>query len=343
MQAICEQGMGMNVDSIFQRIKDEIEKRQFEISFAAPFFFFFVALFRCYLESNVFAARHYFSYFVALHHVLWYFTVILFMILVTHLILKVAVEKLLWLMYGAALLMMPIIVVMIQGRPMTADYLSGSFQEIAVHIFTIYFTYEKNLPLTAEVIVIFIGMTTVGYIYSKSLLRGLALGAAIYFGGNLLAINWLGTTLLRQKAVITVQSALLTQPFMAVVCAHCVTFFTAIIAYRAGLIKGNAHYLSLSAAISVSAGIVYMAIVGLSGWFANPLDIFLTALPFWTTAFLAALYTYRQQIPLCRWFWAVSLTVILFQWAVLGPICFHAGVVKPLTTQEFWMLPVRPY
>jgi len=331
----------MNLRNIFQCIKDEVKKRQFEVRFAAPFFFLLVALFRCYLESQIFATRPYFSYFVALHHILWYFTVILYIILITHLILKVAVEKLLWLMYGAVLLLIPIVIVMIQGKPMSASYLTGSFQEIVGHIFTIYFTYERNLPLTAEVIVIFIGMTTVGYLYSGSLLRGLALGAAIYLGGNLLAISWIGQVP-NQKAVFIVQSMLQNHPFMAVVCAHTVTLFLFITTNRAGLIKGNSRYLYLSAAIAVLVGCFYMTVVTMSGWFTKPIDIFLTALPFWTTAFLATLYHYRQQVPLGRWFWVIGLTVLFFQCAVLGPIYFHIGAVKPLTALQLLILPLRP-
>lgn len=337
----------MTLRNIAQTIKHEVEKRRFGIRLAAPFFFFLMTLFRCYLESHVFAPRSYFSYYVALHHVLWYFTVILVIILITHIILNVAVEKLLWLMYGAVLLVIPVIVVMVQGKPLLADYLTGSFSDIATHIFTIYFTYEQNLPLTAEVITIFIGMTVVGYLYSKSLLRGLALGLAIYLGGNLLAISWLGPfpnmKAINMKSVFIVHSALLNHPFMAVVCAHAVTFFSVLAARRAGLITGSFRRWFLSAAISAAAGSVYMTLVAQSGWFSNPIDIVLTALPVWTTAFLVTLYRCRQQVSLSRWFWIIGLTILFFQWAVLGPIYFHIGVVKPLTTREFWMLPHRTF
>ena len=332
----------MNLKNIFQSIREEVKKRQFEISFVAPFFFFLVALLRCYLESQIFSARPYFSYFVALHHVLWYFTVILYIILITHIILKVAVEKLLWLMYGAILLMIPIIVVIIQDKPMSAGYLTGTFWEIAVHIFTIYFTYEKNLPLTPEVILIFIGMTAVGYLYSGSLLRGIALGTAIYFGGNLLAISWI-SRIPNGKAVFIVLSALQNHPFMAAVYAHAVTFFSFLMTIHAGLIKGNSRYLFLSAAMAIMVGCLYMTVVALSGWFYNPIDIFLTALPFWTTALLVTLWRYRQQIPMSRWFWVIGLTVLFFQCAVLGPIYFHIGVANPTTALHLLIPPLRPH
>jgi hypothetical protein len=130
----------MTLKNIVLTIEHEVEKRRFGIRLAAPFFFFLMALFRCYLESHVFAANPYFSYFVALHHVLWCFTFILAVILITHVILKVAVEKLLWLMYGAVLLMIPVIVVMVQGKPLLINYLTGSFPEIVTHVFTLYFT-----------------------------------------------------------------------------------------------------------------------------------------------------------------------------------------------------------
>jgi len=334
--------MGMPPRNIVQTIEQEVKKRQFGIRLAAPFFFFLIALFRCYLESHVLAPHSYFSYYVALHHVLWYFTIILFSILITHLILKVAVEKLLWLMYGAVLLMIPVIVVMIQGKPMMADYLTGSFSEIVTHILTVYFTYKQNLPLTAEVIIIFFGMTIVGYLYSRSLLRGLALGAAIYLGGNLLAISWLGP-FPNTKAVFIVYSALLNHPLMAVVCAHSVTFFSFLSANRAGLITGGFRSRFLASAIALLAGSVYMALVAQSGWFSNPVDIILTALPIWTTAYLITIYRCRQHVSLSRFFWIIGLTVLFFQWAVLGPIYFHIGVAKPLTAREFWMLPIRTF
>jgi hypothetical protein len=245
-------------------------------------------------------------------------------------------------MYGAVLLMIPVIVVMIQGKPMMADYLTGSFREIVTHILTIYFTYEKNLPLTAEVIVIFIGMSVVGYLYSRSLLRGLALGAAIYLGGNLLAISWLGP-FPNDKAVFIVHSALMNHPFMAVICIHAVTFFSFLAASRANLIKGSFRFRFLAAAIAVAAGSFYMAIVAQSGWFSKPIDIILTALPIWTTAFLLTFYRCPQQVLLSRWFWIIGLTVLFFQWAVLGPIYFQIGVIKPLTAREFWLLPLQTF
>ena len=332
----------MSLNDIFKMIEQEVIRQRFALRIAAPFFFFFIALFRCYLESNVFVPRPYFSYYVALHHVLWYFTIILFIILATHLILKIAVEKLLWLMYGAVIIMIPIIVVMIQGKPMEADYLTGSFREIVLHIATLYFTYEKNLPLTAEVIIIFIGMSIIGYLYTKSIIRGLILGTTIYLGGNLLAISWLGS-LPYTKAVFTVHSNLLNHPFMAVLCMHAVTFFSYLIILRTDLIKGERRYQLMAIVIAITAGSVYMLLVKQSGWFINRFDIVLTALPIWTTTFLAGLYIYRQHIMLSRWFWIIATAVLLFQWAVLGPIYLHVGVIKPLTVKEFWMLPMRVF
>jgi hypothetical protein len=253
------------------------------------------------------------------------------------------VEKLLWLMYGAVLVMIPVIVVMIQGKPLLADYLTGSFREIVTHILTIYFTYKQNLPLTAEVIVIFIGMTVVGYLYTKSILRGLALGIAIYLGGNLLAIRWLGSFYSNIKTVFTINSALLNHPFMAVICIHAVTFFSFLTARRANLITGGFQCRFLAVSISMITGSVYMATVLLLNWFSNPIDIVLTALPIWTTAFLATLYYCRHQFTSSRWFWIIGLTVLFFQWAVMIPIYFHIGVIMPLTVREFWLLPLQSY
>jgi hypothetical protein len=321
-------------------MESDVEKRRFGIRLGAPFFFFLTALFRCYLETHVFAARPYFSWFVALHHLFWFFTTILAFILIAHLILKVAVEKLLWLMYGAVLLMLPIIVVVIQGKSPGMDYLTGSFREIILHIVTFYSTCERNLPLRTEITVIVIGMTIVGYLYSRNWRRGLVLGAAIYLIGNLLAINWIGPVP-NSKAVVMVHTALLPHPFMAVVYAHTTTFFSALAAGRAGLIRGSCRCRFLAITTAVVAAGVYMAIVALTGWFSSPIDMFLTALPVWTTVSLATIYRCRQHVLLSRWFWIIGLTVLFFQWAALGPLYFHIGVVKPLTTQEFWMLPHR--
>ena len=323
-------------------IRNGLEKRRFEIRLAAPAFFFLTVLLRCYLESAVFAVRPYFSYFVAWHHVLWYFTVILFIILVTHLILKVAVERLLWLMYGAVLTLIPVIVVMIQGKPLAADYLTGSCREIISHIATIYFTYRQNWPLTLEVVIIFVGMTVVGYHYSRSLLRGLFLGLTVYLGGNLLAVSWIGSYPY-ERVVFKVHSALLNHAFMAAVCAHSATFFAFLAAWRAGLMAGSFRYWVASAVTAMAAGFLYMAVVAKTGWFSNPVDIGLTALPVWTTTFLAAVRGFRKKLLPNRWFWVIGLTVLGFQWAVMGPIYFHMGVIRPLTTREFWMLPLRPF
>jgi len=333
-------GTGMTLRNIVQTIEPATENKRFGIRLAAPIFFFLTALLRCYLETHIIATRSYFSYFVALHHVIWYFTTILAVILVTHLILKVAVEKLLWLMYGAVLLLIPVTVAMVQGDPLLIDYLTGSLSEIITHILTFYFTYEQNLPLRAEITVIFIGMTVVGYLYSGSWWRGLALGAAVYLIGNLLAVSWLGTSPM-SKSLFIVHSALLNHPFMAVVCAHALTLVSVVMALRAGLIQGGSRQFLLAAVAAVAAGGVYMVVVTQSGWFSNPIDIVLTSLPVWSTAFAATLFRVREPDSLSRWFWVIALAVLFFQWAVLGPIYFHAGVAKPLTAREFWMLPHR--
>ncbi len=283
----------MTLRNIVQTIEPATENKRFGIRFAAPIFFFLTALLRCYLETHIIATRSYFSYFVALHHVLWYFTTILAVILITHLILKVAVEKLLWLMYGAVLLLIPVTVAMVQGEPLLIDYLTGSLSEIITHILTFYFTYQQNMPLRAEITVIFIGMTVVGYFYSRSWWRGLALGAAVYLIGNLLAVSWLGTSPM-SKSLFIVHSALLNHPFMAVVCAHALTLVSAVMASRAGLIQGGSRQFLLAAIAAVAVGGVYMAVVAQSGWFSNPIDIVLTSLPLWSTAFAATLFRVRE-------------------------------------------------
>ncbi|MCE5264279.1 MAG: hypothetical protein LLG97_12180 [Deltaproteobacteria bacterium] len=332
----------MTFKKIVRALEHGMEERRFGIRLAAPFFFLLTALLRCYLETHVIAARSYFSYFVALHHVLWYLSTILAVISITHLILKVAVEKLLWLMYGAVLLLIPAAMAMIQGKPLLIDYLTGSFSQIITHILTFYFTYQQNLPLRAEIIVIFAGMTGVGYLYSRSWWRGLALGAAVYLIGNLLAISWLGTSP-TSKSVFVVHSTLLNHPFLAVVFAHILTLVSAVLASRAGLIRGGSRPFLLSAIAAVAVAGVYMAVMAQSGWFSHPIDIVLTSLPIWSTAFAATLWRNSEPASLSRWFWVVVLTLLFFQWAVLGPIYFHAGVAKPLTVREFWTLPQRPF
>jgi len=331
----------MFINEIKQIISLEMTKRRIKIRFFAPFFFFLIVLFRCYLESQVFASHPYFSYYVALHHILWYFTVILVIILLSHYILQVSVEKLLWLMYGGILTMIPIIIVMVRGKFLAADYLTGSFRDIILHIFTFYFTYEKNLPLTAEVIIIFIGMTVVGYLYRRSLLRGLLLGVAVYLTGNLLAISWIGTYS-NERAIFIVESVLRNQPFMAVICVHSMSFVTFLTVHRAGLITGERRIWLFASLLAGAVGGLYMLVAVQTGWFEKPIDVIMTALPVCTTTLLVVVYHYRRVISLNPWFWIIGLTVLLFQWAVLGTIYLHIGVVKSLTVQEFWKIPLRP-
>lgn len=298
---------------------NETSDWRFFLNAFAPLYFFLFSLFRCYVESVFLAERSFFSYYVVLHHTLWNATTILMIILLMNFILKVPIGRLLWVMYGVTLMAIPLFYAMVTGENLHLEYLRGSFLEIIGYIATFCLTYPINRPLTIELLVIFFSMFAVGYAYTGSLSRSLALAVAVHIVGNIFAINWVGPVPYA-KSVMAFRTQWSPHQFMSVFCLNTLTGVALVFIWRAGWCSGMKRtwiYAFLAAAMVWGGQVIIFKI---TGWFNRPFDILMSGLPAVTLTLLLVRRFFSKDRIFSRYAWATMGIIFLIQLAVMGPI-----------------------
>jgi len=287
----------------------------------APIYFLAFSFLRCYLECEYFSKVSFYSYYVLLHHTLWNFTLVLTIILIAHLILKVPVKKLLWLMYGVTLMATPLIYSIFTGVKLNLDYLYGSFWEIFLYSVSFCLAYKKNVPISIELILIFISMFSIGYYYSRSWIRALSTAIAVHIAGNFLAVFWVGLWP-DSNAIFLLKSRFANHPFLAIFNLHTVTLMVIILCWRGGLFSRHRISWIFSGLWAFVFWIGYMNFVFLTRIFIEPFDILMTGLPVATVIFLLA----RLLLPKRRdesWYtYTIIVFLLLIQLMVMVPIYF---------------------
>jgi hypothetical protein len=287
----------------------------------AVLFFLGVSWFRSYMETGVFAQPSYFGLYVGWHHVLWMLTIVLSIILLAHGILRVPVTRLLWLMYGGVVMLMPLLYGLVTGKPLEMDYLRGSPIELLKHTVSFCVTYQPNRPLAIELGTIFVCMLAVGYGYSRSLLKPLLLAVAVQVVGSMLAVDWMGTGP-NSRGLITVSTRLTHHPMMSVVLLHVVTVLVLIAISRAQ--KGHASGTERRQ-VALQVFLVWLCVsvlLRLSSWSAKAFDCVVCGLPF---ASLTLLLVHPRHVRQGKWAWAdvCLLSLVALQFAVMLPIFLH--------------------
>jgi hypothetical protein len=289
----------------------------------APVYFICFSVFRCYVETGLLTKHSYFSYYVALHHTLWNASTILLIILLMHLILKVPVVRLIWVMYGVTLMGIPLLYAMITQEHLQLEYLRGSFSDIIGYIATFCWAYTKNRPLTIELLVIFLGMVAVGYAYTRSRIRALYLALAVYIVGNILAINWVGP-IRTSKSVVLFQTQWSHHQFMAAFWLTMLTVISILFIWQAGWFGGNKRSWIYAAAAAASIWMVQAIVFKYTGWLFNrPFDIFMSGLPVVTLTFFGVSLLSSERGIFSGWTFGSMGIVFLMQLAVIGPIYFN--------------------
>ncbi len=285
----------------------------------APLYFIFFSVFRCYVETELLAKHSFFSYYVALHHTLWNASTILVIILLMHLILKIPIVRLIWVMYGVTLMAIPLLYAMMTQEQLQLEYLRGSFSEIIGYVATFCWAYSKNRPLTIELLVIFFSMITVGYAYTQSWFRSICLALAVYIVGNLLAINWVGPVRY-SKSVILFQTQWSHHQFMAVFWLSILTALSILFIWQAGWFSGNKRSWLYAALSTAGVWIVQTIALKSSGWFNQPFDIFMSGLPAVTLTFFGVKLLSSERRIFSGWTYGTMGIIFLMQLAVIGPI-----------------------
>ncbi len=288
----------------------------------APVYFLSFSLLRCYVETEFLARKSFFSYYVALHHTLWNATTILIIILLMNFILKVPIRRLLWVMYGITVMAIPLFYAMVAEESLRLEYLRGSFSEIISYVATFCWTYSKNRPLTIELLVIFFSMFAVGYAYTKSFSRALALAVSVHIAGNIFAIHWVGP-IPYAKSVILFKTQWSHHQFMSAFWLSTMTAMAMLFIWRAGWFGEMKKSWIYAALAAVAVWIVQAIIFNITGCFKRPFDILLSGLPAVTLTFLLVRFFSSERGITSGWAWAAMSIVFLIQLAVMGPIYFH--------------------
>ena len=268
-------------------------------------------------------AKHsFFSYYVALHHVLWFSSIILVIILLMHFILKIPIVRLIWVMYGVTLMAIPLLYSMVTQEHLQLEYLRGSISEVIGYVATFCWAYTKNRPLTIELLVIFFSMIAVGYAYTRRWYRALALALSVYIVGNLFAINWVGP-IPYSKSVLLFKTQWSHHQFMAAFWVFMLTVLSILFIWQAGWFGGNKRSWIYAALSAASVWMVQTIVFKSTGWFNRPFDIFMSGLPAVTLTFLGVRLLSSERKIFSGWTFGSMGIIFLMQLAVIGPIYFN--------------------
>lgn len=298
---------------------DAMSTRNILLNAFAPVYLICFSIFRCYVETELLAKHSYFSYYVALHHTLWNACTILVIILLMHLILKVPVVRLIWVMYGITLMAIPLLYAVVTQKPLQLEYLRGSFSEIIGYVATFCWTYTKNRPLTIELVVIFLSTAAVGYAYTQSWFRSLCLAVSVYIVGNLLAIHWVGP-IRHSKSVVLFQTQWSHHQFMAAFWLSLLTALSIPFIWQAGWFGGNKRSWVYAVLAAAGAWVFQWIIFKSTGWFNRPYDLFMSGLPAVTLTFFGVRLFSSARKTFSGWTYGSMSIIFFMQLAVIGPI-----------------------
>jgi len=289
----------------------------------APVCFVIVCLARNLLETKVFAYRDSYSYFTTMHHIAWYASAMLALMLVTHLVLEVPVVRLTWMLYGSVVLFIPIVFALVTGERLRMEYLKGSPGEVLTHIATFSLTYRRDWPMAVEMAVIFVGMGAVGYLYRRSWLRAVAVAVCTYLTIAVVGLAWFNVA--RTTApIFPLDTALRrAQPLLAMAWCHVATGLLLLLLWRAGVFAIGRRAWRRAAVVAVWAWSAWILAVWAFGWFRRPFDIAATALPVVFGAFLVIRFAARDRraVPVPA---VVALALAwLLQALAIGPTTLH--------------------
>jgi hypothetical protein len=134
-------------------------------------FFVFVVLLRIYLETDVFAKRSFFGYFVVFHHFFWYTFVFFYFSICNRYILGMNLSKIKYTVFITPVIMIPVIHSAISGNNLDLKYLDGSLIQNFYHMVTLYWKHPKNSGFFIEMVVLLLFFTAGSWLVSRSLTK----------------------------------------------------------------------------------------------------------------------------------------------------------------------------
>ncbi len=298
----------------------------FWVQFFAPFFLLAFAGLRSYAETALLSSPPAFSFYRTAHHVLWFASAMMTVVLWLHLLSKIPLADLLWVFYGIVGTGIPLLVAWASGDTLALEYHHGPVLTVIRDVLTFSFFQPHNRPIAIELVIIAVGFFGISYLCILEWKKSLLSTAVFLLTLNLYAVAWLspeGT----EKGYFHVASALSPHPFLAVLFLGTLCLVTLAYLWRTGVASGDRFQWAVSAAMGLVAWAVYAYAAGSLGWFSTPWDRVATGLPVATAAVLAT--------RVCLWGWGRGAS----PWAlvlVTGLLFAQVIVTEPifLGTQE---------
>lgn len=185
---------------------------------AALFIFFaVVVLIRVVLETAVFSKKHYFGYFVTLHHFSWYMFVFFYFCSCCRHILGMKIEKIRYIALLSPVIFVPIIHSVITGKKLALEYLRGNFFSVLFDFATLYRFNKRNSEFFYEMLILLTVFVIGSWLISKDFRRTLLNVIFGFYGSMIFAGLHLFGVYPRTKAYFKINTSLKNHQLMALV------------------------------------------------------------------------------------------------------------------------------
>ena len=251
---------------------------------AALFIFFaIVILVRIVLETAVFSRRHYFGYFVTLHHFSWYMFVFFYFCMCARHILGMKIEKIRYLALLSPVVFVPIIHSVITGKKLALEYLRGNFSSVAFDFLTLYRFSKRNSQFFYEMLILLAFFVIGSWIISKDFRRTLLNVIFGFYGSMVFAGLHLFGVYPKTKAYFRIYTSLKNHQLMALI--YFSLFMLVLLIYN--LPENKKRFLEnrIRFIIAVPTGIIFSLIFNflffesLYGKVPKTADLFLMCIP----------------------------------------------------------------
>lgn len=289
----------------------------------APPAFIVIVLLRSYLEMAVFSRANRFSYYTALHHLCWYASAMLLILLAAHLVLRVEVRRLVPMMLGTVVVAVPLVYAWIRGLPLNLTYLHGDAHAVLLQILTFGASSPRNVPLIPELVIIDVGMAVIGRLVGGTWRRGLLLALATHLSLAFVGLTWFGLDR-GTGAILNVASRVARpQALQAAGWIVVVTVLVFVLLWRDGRFHGGLRSWLIALFAGADVWLVWMVVMLVAGWLRTPFDLVTTGVMPATLTVVIVRSIRRDRRLVKPAVWAVLALVIVVQSAVLAPVIAH--------------------
>jgi len=266
---------------------------------AALFIFFaVVVLVRIVLETAIFSKKHYFGYFVTLHHFSWYMFVFFYFCMCCRHILGMKIEKIRYIALFSPVVFVPIIHSLITGKKLALEYLRGNIVSVLSDFATLYRFNKRNSEFFYEMLILLAVFVIGSWLVSRDFRRTLLNVIFGFYGSMIFAGLHLFGVYPRTKAYFKIHTVLKNHQLMALVyfaLAMLVFLIFNLPENKKRFLENKLYYLVVTGVGSVfSIGFNYLFFESLYGKVPKTADIFLMMVPF--VVFFVAVFSLGNKV-----------------------------------------------